>query len=584
LAVEAKISFILFVSSFYNFELLFHFLYLIPHWTISREMNPTDDKAADGIGSETVGVAIVGGGLSGLAAARCLVQAQYTDFKVYEASTRVGGRTLTDSDGTDLGGAYIGPTQDRIMHIIDEFGLKLKKVNTNGKTVQLLNGYAVSYEGMIPPVSAIGAIDLNAALVTMDNLILGINLASPHLSKDAIKWDHMTAEEFIVSCTYTEDARKILRTAVRSILCVEPCQLSTLYLLWYMAQSGGANRIFETRGGAQDSKVIGGVGRVAPLMAEKYTPKESGRLELQCPIRSLEILSSKSSPDQGVLSSGSDSSGHPHTVKLTTDSGRVIYAKHVILAIPPVQMLRIQYTPALPAVRYHALQQWPMGCICKTFMYYETAFWRDLDYNGMIVCDEGMVCVTYDDTNEDGTNPCIMGFVLANQALLHLNSEERQATICKRYQNCFKSDKALAPTRYKEKMWGEEQWVGGCYVGAVGPNVLTQYKRAHCDVYASIVHVAGTEAAHRMIGYMDGAIESGERVARNVLVDLGILGSESRNVISTPNPSYQMPFVPLPSLWFERCLPSVGQLIGGGVVLVLAGVVKFALENGNLKF
>ena len=33
------------------------------------------------------------------------------DFVVLEARNRVGGRTCTDEEGVDLGGAYVGPTQ-----------------------------------------------------------------------------------------------------------------------------------------------------------------------------------------------------------------------------------------------------------------------------------------------------------------------------------------------------------------------------------------------------------------------------------------------------------------------------------------
>ena len=315
----------------------------------------------------------------------CLLQAGFTNFKIFEASSRVGGRTFADEDGTDLGGAYIGPTQDRIMQIVDELGLRLRKVNTGGKTVQLLDGQVQQYDGMIPPVSLLGALDLNAAMVQMDAFVSGVNMASPHLSNDATRLDRMTAEEIICEVTYTEDARKILRTAIRSILCVEPCQLSALYLMWYMAQSGGVPRIFETKDGAQDCKVVGGAGQIAPLLAKKYTPEGSNRLQLDCPIRSLEVLSpsslcgrgergdnSSNGSKDGERSESTDktpssSSSSPPSIRLVTSTGKVILAHHVILAIPPTQMLRIQYSPPSSGSQIHCLAELAYGVHLQNF-------------------------------------------------------------------------------------------------------------------------------------------------------------------------------------------------------------------------
>ena len=524
-------------------------------------------------GVMSVDVAIIGAGISGLSAARILSNSGCKSYKIFEASSRVGGRTFCDAEGTDLGGAYFGPTQDRIIAIIDELGLKLEKVNTLGKTVQIVRGVRKYYEGTIPPVSILGTLDLNAAMMKFDKLASVINMKYPHLSEQSEYLDGMTAEELIRNTAWTSDAKAILRTGIRAILCVEPSQLSALYLVWYIAQSGGCRRIFETKDGAQDAKVRGGAGLIAPLLAQKYA-NGPDKISLNTPIRSMEDDPS----GNGVLIHGTD--------------GLLVHAKCVIMAIPPVQMLRIQYTPSLSAQRFQSLQRWPMGCICKTFMYYDKDFWTPLGLSGAIVTDEGPVCVSFADTRGDGSRPCIMGFVLAAQASALSSPQERRLMICEHYAKCFGTVEALCSVDYKEKMWAEEQWVGGCYVGTVGPGVLTTCMRCHCDPFwggedsaiageghvtdKEIPHkkvfIAGTEAAWLMVGYMDGAVESGERAARNALVHLGMLPSSEYDKISQPGASVQMPHVEMTISTIEKYfLPTVGQVVG--IVVVAAGVL-----------
>ncbi|GFU15775.1 amine oxidase A [Trichonephila clavipes] len=72
------------------------------------------------------------------------------------------------------------------------------------------------------------------------------------------------------------------------------------------------------------------------------------------------------------------------------------------------------------------------------------------------------------------------------------------------------------PIHYEEKNWMEEQYAGGCFTAMLPPGFLTRYGKA---IRAPIdrMHFAGTETATKWSGYMDGAVEAGERSAREVL-------------------------------------------------------------------
>ena len=71
-------------------------------------------------------VAIVGAGLAGIVAARRLVAAGARPL-VVEARQRVGGRLLNEEIGDDkiveVGGQWIGPTQERIAALAAELGV-----------------------------------------------------------------------------------------------------------------------------------------------------------------------------------------------------------------------------------------------------------------------------------------------------------------------------------------------------------------------------------------------------------------------------------------------------------------------------
>src|SRR4051794_24470221 len=71
-------------------------------------------------------VLVVGAGLAGLPTARQLVKSG-RDVVVLEARDRVGGRTLNDRVApgviTEVGGQYVGPTQDRVLALARSMGI-----------------------------------------------------------------------------------------------------------------------------------------------------------------------------------------------------------------------------------------------------------------------------------------------------------------------------------------------------------------------------------------------------------------------------------------------------------------------------
>jgi monoamine oxidase len=108
-------------------------------------------------GSATVGVVVVGAGLAGLHAARRLDQAG-VDVLVYEASTRIGGRTFTlrdnfpDGQIAEMGGELVDSNHATMHALIDELGLTLddrQAEPTSNPEIWWVGGEAVPEETIV---------------------------------------------------------------------------------------------------------------------------------------------------------------------------------------------------------------------------------------------------------------------------------------------------------------------------------------------------------------------------------------------------------------------------------------------------
>ena len=161
---------------------------------------------------------------------------------------------------------------------------------------------------------------------------------------------------------------------------------------------------------------------------------------------------------------------------------------------------------------------------------------------------------------------------------LHLQTEEeRKQALAEQYAQMFGIPELRHPIAYVEKNWDEEEWSGGCYVGVMPPHVLTNWGRGLREPWGC-VHFAGTETASKWIGYMDGAIEAGERAACEVLVRLTEDGTIVDPILPLPEEPPNKEVVPrrndqdmfpwLPGVgWFACALLIVVISIGMAVFL-----------------
>jgi monoamine oxidase len=195
-------------------------------------------------------------------------------------------------------------------------------------------------------------------------------------------------------------------------------------------------------------------------------------------------------------------------------------AQQVIVALPPVLAGRIQYEPALPSGRDGLTQRMPQGHLIKVQAIYETPFWRGDGLNGAAIADVGPCNITFDSSPRSGTPGALLGFVGGDEArtFARLPADQRRRAALGSLARVFGA-RALEPIDYVETDWAAEPFTRGCPVGIAPPGLLTTYGRALREPVERL-HWAGTETSTFWNGYMDGAVRSGERAAREALAAL----------------------------------------------------------------
>jgi monoamine oxidase len=458
--------------------------------------------AARGRTRRRADVVVIGAGLAGLAAATAVAKAGRSVILI-EARNRVGGRTLNHklkSGGVvEIGGQWVGPTQDRLLAAAKELGIATYKTYNTGNNVFYKDGTLTPYAstgpfGPIPP-DALGAPEAFAAIQLLNSMATEIPREAPWTAARAAEYDGQTFETWKLANVHSEGGRNLLDLGIEAVWAAEPRDVSLLHVLFYIASAGSFDELINTGGGAQESRFVGGSQRVSLELAKRL----GRRVILDAPVRRIE--------QHGAL------------VRVVSDHVTVT-AKRAIVAAPPAVIPYIDFDPILPGPRAQLLQRFPMGSVLKCMAVYDTPFWREAGLTGQATSDTGPVKITFDNTPASGSPGILLGFIEGTEARIWTQkpAAERRAAVLGNFVSYF-GEAAAHPTDYFDKSWAEEQWTRGCYVGYTPPGVLLDYGTEIRKPFRR-VHWAGTETATIWNGYMDGALRSGDRAAAEVLAAL----------------------------------------------------------------
>ncbi|MEZ5380731.1 MAG: FAD-dependent oxidoreductase [Microthrixaceae bacterium] len=451
-------------------------------------------------------VLVVGAGFAGLTAARRLADAN-VDVVVLEARQRVGGRTHTvQRNGVtiDLGGQWIGPGQDRVAALAHELGVDTYPQYDEGDHVVVR---ADGPRRVADPALAfddeelLGYIDLVGALEALSE---SVPADSPWEAPDAEAMDRQTLAGWVDGRSPAPAVAELFEVGVQAVFAASSTDLSLLHVAHYLACSGGWAALTDTTGGAQETRLVGGVEplarRLADLLGDRvYTDAEVTALAWG---------------DDGVVATIGRGEGV-----------RRLRARAAVVAVPPSVTQRLHFDPPLPPGRDQLIAHMPGGSVIKFHAVYPTPFWRAEGLSGQVIAPQAVVGATFDGTQPgpDGSAPgpgIITGFFEAAHATAagRLTQDGRRAQVVA-HLTATLGPRAADPIDYVDLDWSAEPHTRGCYGAHLPPGAWTRWgpelRRA-----VGPIHWAGSECATRWVGYIDGAIESGETSARAVLAAL----------------------------------------------------------------
>lgn len=442
-------------------------------------------------------VVVVGAGFAGLSAARSLVRGG-TKAIVLEARDRVGGRVYTtnpeDAPWVDLGGQWVGPTQDRILALLREQGARTFKTWTTGQNLLLVAGKKSRYRGTIPRLPILSLLNVGYAQLVLDRLAKTVPLDAPWKAARAKEWDARSFDDWLRTHVRTRTARQLFEAALETVFAAPAREMSLLHVLFYIRSGKNLDMLLGTDGAAQAERVEGGMQPVAAKLAEGID------VRLSSPVRRI--------AQEGEV------------CRVSFDGGQLA-ARYVIVAAPPKLVSEMEFSPALPDARRKLSTRMPMGAVIKQTAIYERPFWRDEGLSGMVVSDEGPIHVAFDNSppNRGAEGPpcgVLMGFCEADaaRAMGKLDPDARKNAALDDLARFF-GPRARDVIGYHDHVWENDAWSSGCYGAFMPPGVWTELGPSLREPCGR-VHWAGTETATVWSGYIDGALSSGERAAAEV--------------------------------------------------------------------
>lgn len=417
-------------------------------------------------------VLVVGAGLAGLVAANELVNRGQRVI-VLEARGRVGGRTESFALAGQVvegGGELVGRDHHHLRMYLSRFGLRLGPVRD------------VLRPSRVPSVEARRAF---FAVCAVARLARGTPPEAPWTAPAAATLDNQSVATWLAARGLSPEAIRGISGFLTGDSTLPPDDVSMLLPVWLMARAGGPRALAHF----EDDQVIGGVGQ----LAERIAATLGARVRCGCPV--VKMLQ--------------DENG----VTAITEDGRRVTARYAALAVPAPLLRRIVFAPPLDDAKARAVAGMRYGDALKILVAYDRPFWLDTPLRDLPADAERASLWPEQPTpsHPGGALTLFITGALARRVIAL--PEVEQCAWARGHLVARFGPSAAEPDAIAARAWSADPWTRGSYI-EYGPGDLTAFGPALARPSGRL-HFAGSDTS-AWIGYMEGAVESGIRVAHEI--------------------------------------------------------------------
>jgi len=427
-------------------------------------------------------VAIAGTGLAGLSAA-CELARAGAAITLLDARSYTGGRVRTIREFAaqqhrELGGEFIDGDQKEIIDLCRRFDLPLRRILRSGFTHRFRDAGGTYHVGRTAAWDALRD--------CLSPLMRRYKLARGDSSSEAIReMATMSLSDWLRQSNAPANVHHIAN-ALRAFFLADPAEISVLPVVEQLAKGGAPSQ-------AEFYRIDGGNDRLVDALLRAA----GGRVLLEHVIRSV-----ANALDRVVIT-------------VTDPSGltQQIEADYLLMTLPASTLRHVDIQPRLPEDQRRAIDRLAYGCATKVLLQSSRKLFNHRHARAFATDD--CLGAFWDASEEQGDQASIVSFLAGGSASPCLRDKAASGGQALLSDLCWLGLDRSPVTAVHIGDWTADPWVRGGY--AFFDPEFDPAWRAVLTRRAGRIVFAGEHTSERWQGYMNGAVESGQRAARELL-------------------------------------------------------------------